>query len=319
MTRQGGFGIVTRSTRPQELGFEKRAIYDEARRRFDRVLLIDPARVWFGFVRDRQDPIVRDGGEDLASLEWLHVRDTRGREASIALLAHSLSLCGVSVSDPLDRFPTSGASKLLTTVQRHAKGVGSDTYFAFRLDSARLLLDWLSEQERFPLLLKPVEGRLGSGIRKIDTPESARRIAEELFADPGAGDRPLMLQRLERFRAEFRVLVVEGEALGVAQKLAAPGELAANAAAGAEWVASSRTDVAEFAARSVHPKGVIGADVGVTEEGELRLIEANRAPLWRAFQAATGLDVARLVLDRQLSGRVQSPISDELELESATF
>jgi hypothetical protein len=291
-------GISTGTVDADELSFEKLRVCEEGKAAYDEVVLIDPRTVVYRFIRGQSKPGVDLGGRDLSGLDTLVAFGTSGIENSTAVLVRSLGLCGCDVFDPVDRFPVGQASKLLTTVERFQRGVGIDSFIAFDSVGALRLVRELDREGRFPLLMKPIAGRKGRGIVSLPDEKAALHHVEGFFKQRKNPDIPVFLQRQVGFRDEYRVLVIDGEAVGIASKQPQTGSLAANAAQGAEFTQSSEPGVMSFAARNVSAKGILGVDVAVDAQGEKYIIEANRAPLWRAFEEATGVNVARSLVKR---------------------
>src|SRR5262249_40435635 len=61
-----------------------------------------------------------------------------------------------------------------------------------------------------------------------------------------------------------------------------------------------RPDIIEFTLQHINHDGILGVDVAVNSEGKLRIIETNRAPSWQVFEQATGIDVAKTVIERAI-------------------
>jgi hypothetical protein len=294
-------GLCTPKKRVEQLGYEMRHLCEAAQRHYDRVLLIDTRAVSYQFVRGERHPRITHNGEDISNLSSLYVTGTKGRSASTGILVRALRVCGCDIFDPIGRFSVGFASKLLTTLDRFVAGVGSHSFVAFQYRNTLPLIDAIDRQGFFPVLAKPITGRQGIGIRLLRTPGAAKEYAEAFFAARPDEDYPLLLQRYEQFVAEYRVLLVDGKALGVVQKVKKPGAIAANAAQGGTFVAVNAPQIGEFAARYVSRRGVLGVDVALDASGNLHLIEANRAPLWHAFEDATGIDVAERIVRRSVT------------------
>lgn len=298
-------GICTLRRHVDELNHEKRRLYDEARERFDAVLLIDPREVAYAFVRGEPKPGVTYRGQDISALTTLIVRSTSGIEASTAMLVRTLDLCGCDIFDPLDRFSVGRGSKLLTTLTRFRSGVGTSTYVSFSRDAGLSLLHRLADQGRFPLVVKPAAGRKGRGVHIIHDFKAGLERLDEHFALGAVSEDPFFLQDLVVIETEYRILVVDGQALGIVAKERTPGGVAANAAQGTRFVAADAPHVVQAALPHVSDEGILGVDVAVDTKGNVHVIETNRAPEWEAFERASGLNVARLVIERAIQ-RLQS-------------
>lgn len=293
-------GICTSGRHPGELNYEKRRLYDEACARYDAVRLVDPRDVTYAFERGQPMPGITHRGEDIRALTTLIVRSTGGREAATAVLVRALKLCGCDVFDPVERFAIGKASKLLTTITRFQSGAGTSTYISFSRAGAADLLHRLATSHGFPLLLKPASGKKGRGVHVIEDIAAGMDRLEEHFGFQEHTEEPFFLQELVAFQKEYRILVMDGEALGVVEKVRPPGSIVSNAAQGAVFVAVDAPDVVKAALPHVSGEGILGVDVAVDAAGQVHVIEANRAPEWRAFEQATGLNVARLVIGRAL-------------------
>lgn len=314
----GHFGLISRKVSrrwapPRTIeeipSYEGRRLLQHARTRYDGVVVIDPLAVGVDLVRGARTPRIFHRGEELPLIDTVMVRSSGGLRDSLGGVLRALVAHGADVIDPIEGASGEGGTKLFTTFDRFSVGVGTTTSLAFSLDAAYALLDRLWTEGRFPLFAKPVRGRKGRGVARLETLGEATAFAAEVFAeavnDPGAA--VLLVQALERFVTEFRVMLIFGEAMGVARKTPAVGALAANAAQGGTFQAVDRPEVAEFAARHCDPVGVLGVDVGEVEDGSFRIIEANRAPLWEHFDVALGVDTAERVIDhahRRLEARV---------------
>lgn len=296
MLSSASFGLCTKKIAYEDLNGEKKALYDAAKRHFGQVLLIDPQEVLYLFERGAARPRVLYQGQDIADLSVLMIRSTGGREASSAMLAHTLAFCGCNTVDPLERFSVGFASKLLTTLGRFERGVGSNTYIAFGARRAEQLLHYLSISPEQPLLYKPAAGRKGEGVLTFTDLDVALDFVRQADSETSESEQPFLFQSFERFVAEYRVMVMNGAVLGMVEKIRAEGAIAANAAQGGLFAAADVPEVAAFVQENVSNQGLLGVDVALDDEGALHIIETNRAPMWGAFEAATGVQVAEEVV-----------------------
>ncbi|HET6975869.1 MAG TPA: hypothetical protein VFI24_06075 [Pyrinomonadaceae bacterium] len=292
-------GICTVFNNINSLNYEKRKLVEEAQKVYDKVILINTRHVTYQFISGRAKPILLHDGEDISDLSSLHVRSTTRRETSTSLLVHSLKLCGCDVFDPVDRFAVGYASKLLSTLSRFEKRVGSNSFFAFRYDNAMELLMKLDEENMFPLIVKPIKGKKGKGVQTLHDLDSARINAADFFSNVYTEDEPLFLQTYENFVEEFRVLAVDGGILGIAKKLPRKGSTA-NAAQGAEFVKVERPELVEFLLPHISNQGVVGIDIAADDSGRFHILETNWAPSWSHFEAATGINVAEFIIKRSI-------------------
>lgn len=148
-----------------------------------------------------------------------------------------------------------------------------------------------------PVIVKTIQGTHGKGVHLVHT----RRRVRALVRYYEKKDQPVIVQEFvkESQGRDFRAFVVGGRVVAAMQRIAAKGEFRANFHRGGsavEW--SIDPDAASLAIRAARCIGldVAGVDFLASEEG-LLITELNSGPGFEALEAATGLDVAREVLD----------------------
>ena len=279
------------------VNYETLSLYQEAKKVYDDVLVFHPSQVSYQFVRELEKPKIILNKQDITSLTTLIVRNIRGGEQSTAILVKSLAACNCDVIDPLERFTGAGPSKLLATLKYHQKKVGITSYIAFNIESATHLINDLAESHQLPLIVKPFNGRGGKGIELLTDRNTALEYAKNFFIQNAGNNVPILLQEFVRFKAEYRAILIDGKCLGVAEKKAKPGSLAANAAQGGTFVAANVPNIVDFTVKNVNKQGIYGVDVGEDGDGQLYIIEANPTPKWSAFEQATGINVAKEIIN----------------------
>lgn len=296
------FGICTSGSFSQ-LNLEKEQLYVEAKKHYDEVLLIDTRFVTYWFVRGSDKPIVIHKGMDISNLNGLHIRSTNGREVSTSILAHSMVACGCDIFDPADRFSIVFASKLLTSLSRFNKRVGSNTFITFNLSDSHSMLEKLWEENYFPLISKPITGKQGQGIKKLTDIKEAITASEIFFKERSDDDDiPLLIQSFENFVSEYRVLVIDGKSLGIVQKINSSEDQATrDSIRGRRFVEVAKNDVEDFVVSNVSNQGIVGVDVAIDDKGGYHIIEVNRAPMWRSFQKATNINVAEKIISQYIN------------------
>ena len=279
------------------LNYESSSLLEEAEKVFDEVIKIHPWHVSYRFVRGNNRPRIIMDDKDLSTLSCLVVRGTGGYEQSISVLSKALRLCGCFVLDPAYRFSGETASKLLTTIDRYEKAVGTDSYYAFSLTQAMAIVHELSESEAFPILTKPITGKKGEDITVLASKEEAIVFAKDFYQNKQTKDVPFFLQPFTEFKSEYRIMLVCDQFIGMVEKHKGKGEIASNAAVGGSFTPFNDPDIAQFVMKNVNLEGILGVDVARDSEGQLHIIEANRAPLWREFEQATGINVAKEIVN----------------------
>lgn len=294
------FGIVTINSY-SELNYEKQAIYDNAIKHFKKVLLIDPRKVSYQFIRAAKKPIVRYLGKNIANLSALHIRGVKNIANSTSILAHSLDACGCVISDPIHRFKTGYGSKLLSTVGQYEDQSGSNSFIAFDLKSTLKLIASIEAKKLFPIIVKPINGRQGEGIYLLNTAAEMLTHTNHFFKQRTDSDIAIFFQSYVSFVKEYRIFVIDRKIIGLVVKVKRKGEIVANAAKGARFIPIENPQqvIVEFILDHLS-NGIYGVDVAIDTTGGIHLIEANRSPNWKAFQQATGIDVAAVIIQDTL-------------------
>jgi len=294
------FGIVTTNTYSR-LNYEKQAIYDNAVKHFKHVLLIDPRKVSYQFIRGVQKPIIRYLGRNLANLSALHIRGVKKIANSTSILAHSLDVCGCILSDPIYRFKTGYGSKLLSTIGRHEDDSGSSSFIAFDLDNTLKLVASIETKKLFPIIVKPINGKQGEGIYLLKTAAEMLTYTNQFFKQRTDSDMPIFFQTYVSFVKEYRIFVIDKKIIGLVVKVKEKGKIVANAAQGATFIPIENPQqvIVEFILDHL-PNGIYGIDVAIDTTGGIHLIEANASPNWKALQESTGIDVAAVIIQDTL-------------------
>lgn len=146
------------------------------------------------------------------------------------------------------------------------------------------------------VVVKPIFGSEGRGICRVTDPDIAFRAFRTLERLGAV----LYLQRFVRHAgSDVRVLVLDGRVLGSIRRHS-DGDFRTNVAHGARAEVHEATGMeAEWAVRATDVVGarIAGVDILYDVAGGGYVIEVNAVPGWRAFRKATGIDVARCVLD----------------------
>lgn len=293
------YGVVT-ANEYEDLNYEKKCLFDTAKKYFDDVLLIDTHKVYYKFIRGNELPIIIYGKKDISNLSAINIRSTKNREASTALLAHSLNLCGCVLNDPVTRFSVGYASKLLSTSKRFKNKTGSSSFLAFDLESSKNLIKDIHKEKLFPLVAKPIGGSKGIGVVLIKNKKEANEYAEEFFEHRATDDTPIFLQTFVRFVKEYRIMVIDKKAVNIVRKIKPEDKITANAAQGGIFVKEENDAIIEFVTNNLTEEGIYGVDVAVDENGDFHIIEANRAPMWETFEETLVENIAEIIVQDAL-------------------
>lgn len=281
-----------------EMGYEIFRLLEEGKKLYHEVILINPAKLYFILDHQWKIPAVMTENADLSRLSTLLIRKTNGYEEPISLLARTLYHNGCDLLDPLERFSGSPAGKLMESLKGHANKVSPDTYIAFNRDDALRIAVRLHSAACFPLIGKPNRGSRGENVALLRTLSEAILYISSFFSDEKYACSALILQAYIEVEKEYRVMILDGKCLGLVEKLAATGQIVRNAAQGGKFIATDDEEVVAFALQHTSRKGMLGADVIRDVAGKFYLLESNRAPQWLFFERATGINVARCVIER---------------------
>jgi len=286
-------GVVTRKPRLPETAKLIAALADDER--FE-AIVIDPLLVDFRFLRHSDMAVVCSGEWDLNLLSHLIVRGTTGAEAETALLVRTLG--DERSVDGLSRFTSGKSGKLLTTLRRWRNHVGVDSYVSFNAGIAKQQLADVDGLDDFPILVKPVNGKHGKGVTKLNDLAAAEAFVTNWFvANPRTA---LLMQPCLPFKREYRVMLMNGKIIGACRKKKYARRFAEDRALGSKFIALEVADLPACvcdALKTCSDRGLLGVDVGVLDN-EAYIIEENRSPEWSHMGDALGADVAKLIVDQ---------------------
>ena len=212
----------------------------------------------------------------------------------------------------MDALQTLAAGGLSVVNSPRAVEASVDKYLALALVAAaglRVAETWCGESAddalaafaRFggDVVVKPLFGSEGRGMMRISDLELARRSLHALARLNSV----LYLQRAIRHPGhDLRVFLLGDRILGAIRRHAPAGEWRTNVAVGGRAEACSidaeTEDAARRAARAVGAE-IAGVDLieDLDAGGAQVVLEVNAVPGWRAFSAATGIDVAAEILE----------------------
>jgi ribosomal protein S6--L-glutamate ligase len=142
----------------------------------------------------------------------------------------------------------------------------------------------------------PLFGAEGRGIVRVSDPDLALRTFRTLERIQSV----LYLQRfVEHEGFDIRVLVLDGQVVGSIRRHS-PHDFRTNVSRSAQAEVHTATDQERnWAVRSAAATGtrLAGVDLLYDRSGASYVIEVNAVPGWQAFGKATGIDVAKLVVE----------------------
>jgi RimK family alpha-L-glutamate ligase len=153
----------------------------------------------------------------------------------------------------------------------------------------------VAQRMGYPVILKGVHGTGGHRVHKADTPEQAQEILAQY------PEWAITVQEFLPAETDWRVIVIGGQALPLAvERTPQAGDFRTNTDFSNDLKAVPRTqnpvlfDLAEQAAKVLR-RTFTGVDLRL-QNGQPCILEVNRRPGFRAFEPATGLDVAGTAL-----------------------
>jgi len=154
----------------------------------------------------------------------------------------------------------------------------------------------------FPVIAKQVDGMGGDGVVKIETRTQAQGYLDTQL-------NPLKGMLVQKFldpsgRQDIRMLVIGGRLAGAMALKPSPGDFRANIHQNGqatpidppgEWVKIALNAVKACCLE------IAGVDMIIEKGGLPLVVEVNYSPGFRGLEAATGIDIARQILDYVIS------------------
>lgn len=268
-------------------------IMEEIAERGHDAVFVNPSDVSYVFTDGELD--IRYDGESLNDLDVLFVRRTRfDLEASRDLVA-AMNTLDIRTIERKDVF-YNPLSKFISLLNFVGEDIGSVNIPATGIAKNREDAENAAERIGYPLITKPIAGREGEGVEKIDDANDLATFLDDT-------EYPVLLQQFLEVEEEYRILVVGDEALGAVTKDPIDGDedaVVRNFAQGAEFNPADVPDLFEPAvqiAQAMHIE-LAGVDIVKTKSGDYYEIECNRCPQFKGFtQAHPDVDVAAGIVD----------------------
>lgn len=276
--------LFTLLTRQSRLDGERRELFDAITGAGHQCWVINPNHCAFEFKRDQRLVIHHSKG-NLASTDYLIARATAGcRPAAYVMAASLFYNTSCEIVDPLSRYQCD-IGKMEEAISLHLIGVGIDTWLVF----SDIGLDQIVDKLPYPVLVKPHHGSHGEGIVAIDNPTLLRHHVMTLLST--SANYPVYIQKRMTFAKQYRYLCANSEIVGVFERQYKNS-----------FTRSKKLRVGDAPELIYVPTGICGVDVGVTDTGEMYLMEVNYAPEWSAMQQITETSVAREIIKHITGG-----------------
>jgi ribosomal protein S6--L-glutamate ligase len=167
---------------------------------------------------------------------------------------------------------------------------------------------------QFPIVIKPVKGRRGEGVMKLDSCKTAL----VLFKARPYG---YLAQEYFSLDGDYRLFLVEGKVLGAIKRFVVDGDFRTNCSLGSRTeevkVTREMRIIATRAAKAVGYE-VAGVDL-IEHDGKYYVLEVNASPQWQGFKEATGINPAGAIIDLALRKYHQRRVRDINRNSSGNF
>ncbi len=152
---------------------------------------------------------------------------------------------------------------------------------------------------KWPLIAKGIHGSRGKYVYLLENRKEARKyLSDHLIGF-------FTFQEYLEIEAEYRIIVIDGKAVGAMRKYHAEGEFRHNVAVGASGeaatVPAAWNRLAERSAK-ILGHGFAGIDLAITGNKPY-LLEVNRTPAFAEFEKVTGVNVAKLFIQHVAQNR----------------
>ena len=215
-------------------------------------------------------------------------------DSSLALL-HHFSRIGMPLVNGFDAVCIT-RSQILTLQALASAGLPvPDTLF---VNSELGFAKAVSLAGGYPVVVKQVSGRQGTGISLVESAHQAETIIKD-HLDPRKG---ILVQRYlpTPGRKDIRVMVIDGKAVAAMQMTPVEGDFRANYHLTRESRPVEMTQpVQTLAAKATQAAflDIAGVDLIVDRHNNMYIIEVNYAPGFKGLERATGLDIAGSMID----------------------
>lgn len=200
-----------------------------------------------------------------------------------------------------------------------------DTYFVpyVEMSKSDKQLKNIAKQLGYPLIMKTVEGSMGTGVVKVESDEQIQSIAEILYKGNGG----IILQKMIKADYDVRVFVWGNEIIASMRRNKVEGDFRSNVSKGskAETYDLSKGELSfvEDIIKKVNEKyghvGTIGIDYMVSgDDGSLQVLELNGSPGIK-IKDITGIDVFAEIGKRILKDHPDAKTNTLDLLEESAF
>lgn len=269
-----------------------RRLIEAAGEKGHHVTLIHPYRLW---------PVIADNAlritaaTDQAPFDVILPRQGAQIGWSSRVLINQLRSMGIPLVNDLDAIRLTSNQFLTLQALAQAGVPVPDTLFINAPDGLDEMPGFLTEH---PVVVKQINGHQGSGVVLAQSRTELMHLVNTQM-DKTQG---LLLQQYlaPAGRQDIRILLIGGKVAGAMRLTPPEGDFRANYHLGARSRAHDLSDaVAQIAVAAAEAVGldIAGVDLIIDAEERVFVIEVNYSPGFKGLEAATGLDIAGLIID----------------------
>jgi len=261
------------------------------------VIRINPYRRWPGFRNQGEAVLFQDGEEKLPDA----VLPRQGADVGPSCLAliRQIQMLNIPVINDFEAVRIS-RHQFYTLQALSLAGIPfPDSIF---INSADGFFRAVNDLGGYPVVVKQVSRRQGSGVLKVDSAAMARTIITDHLEKPQKERQGLLIQRYlpPLGRQDIRVLTIGQRVTGAQALIPMPGDFRANFHLGGRSRLFEMTP--EIEDLSIRAAGAVGLDIAgidlmVENGGTPQVGEVNYAARFRGLEAATGRDIAGEIID----------------------
>jgi len=257
-----------------------------------RARLIHPYRV---FPRVTGKGLGFEGQLDVQALDVIMPRQGATIGDSSLTLLHHFSRSGMPLVNGFEAVCITRSQIMSLQAMAFAGLPVPDTLF---VNSEEGFTKAISLAGGYPVVVKQVSGRQGTGISLVESVNQAETITKN-HMDPRKG---ILVQRFipTLGRRDIRVMVINGKATAAMQMTPVEGDFRANFHLTHESRPFEMTHpVQTLAVKAAQAVGldIAGVDMIVDSHNNMCIIEVNYAPGFKGLERATGLDIAGSMID----------------------
>jgi RimK family alpha-L-glutamate ligase len=155
----------------------------------------------------------------------------------------------------------------------------------------------IGEEFGWPVIAKHEKGYQGKSVRKFENQEELERFVNKIN-EKNVG--MFLWQKYLPTRWDIRVIVLDGVAIGAMKRSAVGKEFRSNYSLGGaveKWELSAADKLLAEKVAEVCGLDYGGVDIMKDEKGNSYVLEVNRQCQFQGFEKATGVNVAKLVVE----------------------